>query len=184
MRRIVYYVATSLDGFICGPNDDISRFVADGNGVAKYLADLADFDTVIMGKNTYEFGYKFGLKPGQRAYQHMTHYIFSNSLKLDNPDSKVHVYPIELEKIKGLKNETGADIYLCGGGAFAGWLLDNNLIDILKIKLNPIILGNGVRLFGDSKKDLKLELIDTSKFDNGLQIMTYQIGGHIKSSTN
>jgi len=34
-----------------------------------------------MGKNTYEFGYKFGLKPGQRAYPHMTHYIFSNSLK-------------------------------------------------------------------------------------------------------
>jgi dihydrofolate reductase len=181
MRRIVYYVATSIDGFICGLNNDISGFVGEGNGVAKYLADLADYDTVIMGKNTYEFGYKFGLKPGQRAYPHMTHYIFSNSLKLDNPDPKVHVCPVDLEKIQKMKSETGTDIYLCGGGVFAGWLLDNDLINVLKIKLNSILLGNGVRLFGDSKKNLKLELTDTNKFDNGLQIMTYKIGGDVKS---
>ncbi len=62
----------SLDGFISGVNGDISGFVGDGNGVAKYLADLADYDTVIMGKNTYEFGYRFGLKPGKPAYPHMT----------------------------------------------------------------------------------------------------------------
>ncbi|HEY6437044.1 MAG TPA: dihydrofolate reductase family protein, partial [Ignavibacteriaceae bacterium] len=162
-------------------NNDISGFVGEGNGVAKYLADLVDYDTVIMGKNTYEFGYKFGLKPGQRAYPHMTHYIFSNNLKLDNPDPNVHVCPVELEKIKKIKSETGTDIYLCGGGVFAGWLLDNELIDVLKIKLNPILLGEGVRLFGDSKKDFKLEITDTNRFDNGLQIMTYKIGGHIKS---
>lgn len=181
VRRIVYYVATSLDGFICGHNEDISEFIGEGNGVDRYLKDLADYDTVIMGKNTYEFGYKFGLKPGQRAYQHMAHYIFSNSLKLDNLDSHVQVCPIELNKIRKLKNETGTDIYLCGGGTFAGWLLDNDLIDELKIKLNPIILGTGVRLFGDSKKVLKLELIHTNKFDKGLQIMTYEISRPIKS---
>ena len=44
MRRIVYYVASSLDGFISGLNDDISGFVASGNGVDKYLSDLANFD--------------------------------------------------------------------------------------------------------------------------------------------
>ena len=181
MRRIVYYVATSIDAFICGLNNDINGFVGEGNGVAQYLADLANYDTVIMGKNTYEFGYKFGLKPGQRAYPHMTHYIFSNSLKLERPDPGVHVYPIELETIQKLKEQIGTDIYLCGGGMFAGWLLDNNQIDVLKIKLNPIILGNGVRLFGESKKDMKLELMDTKQFDKGLQIMTYHITGHIKS---
>ena len=181
MRRIVYYVATSIDGFICGPDEDISGFVGEGNGVARYLADLAEYDTVIMGKNTYEFGYKFGLKPGQRAYQHMTHYIFSNSLKLDDPDPKVHVCPVELERIQELKSEAGTDIYLCGGGVFAGWLLDNEFIDVLKIKLNPIILGKGVRLFGGSRKDYRLELTDANSFDNGLQIMSYKISGNIKS---
>lgn len=175
MRKIVYYVASSLDGFICGPHEDISTFVGTGNGVAKYLEDLSDFDTVIMGRKTYEFGYKFGLKPGQRAYPHMTHYIFSNGLTLENSDPKVHVRPVEIERIKELKTETGTDIYLCGGGIFAGWLLDNDLIDALKIKLNPIILGDGVRLFGNSKKALRLELTDTGKFDKGLQIMTFHL---------
>jgi dihydrofolate reductase len=176
MRKIVYYVATSLDGFICGQNEDISQFVGEGNGVDQYLKDLADYDTVIMGRNTYEFGYKFGLKPGQRAYPHMAHYIFSNSLKFVNPDSNVQVCPLEINEVEKLKNESGTDIYLCGGGTFAGWLLDNDLIDVLKIKLNPIILGTGVRLFGDSKKVLTLELTNSNKYDGGLQIMTYQIG--------
>jgi len=174
MRKIVYYVATSLDGFICGLNEDISGFVGHGNGVAKYLADLSDFDTVLMGKNTYEFGYKFGLQPGQRAYPHMAHYIFSNSLTFENPDPKVRIRPIEIQEIRKLKEENGTDIYLCGGGQFAGWLADNGEIDILKIKLNPIVLGNGVRLFGNSKNNFKLDLVDSSNYENGLQIMTYE----------
>src|SRR5688572_2194558 len=135
MRKIVYYVASSLDGFISGLNEDISGFVGSGSGVEKYLADLANFDTVIMGRNTYEFGYKFGLKPGQRAYPHMTHYIFSETLKLENADPMVEVKRIDLQEIEAIQNKAGSDIYLCGGGRFAGWLLDNKKVDILKLKL-------------------------------------------------
>jgi dihydrofolate reductase len=153
MRKIVYYVASSIDGFISGLNDDISGFIGKGNGVEKYLADLANYDTVIMGRNTYEFGYKYGLQPGQPAYPHMKHYIFTNNLKMHE----------------------GADIYLCGGGQFAGWLLDNKKIDTLKLKLNPLILGQGKKLFGNSNSKYKLELLETSDYENGLQIMTYNI---------
>lgn len=78
MKKIIYYVATSIDGFISGLNEDISGFLPDGNGVQKYLDDLKEFKTVIMGRKTYEFGYKYGLKPGSPAYPHMDHYIFSN----------------------------------------------------------------------------------------------------------
>ena len=141
MRRIVYYVATSLDGFISGPNEEISGFVGNGNGVQKYLSDLALFDTVIMGRNTYEFGYKFGLKPGQPAYPHMTHYVFSNSLKFEQADPKVQIRRMDLEEIRQIREQPGTDVYLCGGGQFAGWLLDNQQIDLLRIKLNPLILG-------------------------------------------
>jgi dihydrofolate reductase len=175
MRKIVYYVAMSLDGFISGVNGDISGFVGHGNGVAKYLADLASYDTVIMGKNTYEFGYRFGLQPGKPAYPQMIHYIFSTSLTFDDPDPKVLVRPIRIEEIDKIKKQNGTDIYLCGGGQFAGWLLDNNQIDVLKIKLNPLILGNGVRIFGDASSDFKLELIETDRYDHGLQIMTYKL---------
>ena len=84
MPKIIYYVASSLDGFIAGPEDDISDFAAGGSGVDQYLSDLQNFKTVIMGRRTYEFGYQYGLKPGQPAYPHMEHFIFSSSLQLAN----------------------------------------------------------------------------------------------------
>ena len=175
MRKIVYYVASSLDGFISGLNDDISGFVGTGNGVEKYLSDLLNFDTVIMGRHTYEFGYKFGLQPGLPAYPHMLHYIFSDNLRLENADPKVQVKKINLQEIETIQNQPGTDIYLCGGGQFAGWLLDNKKIDTLKLKLNPLILGQGVKIFGSSKRSCKIELNNSEVYDNGLQIMTFII---------
>ncbi len=175
MRNIVYYVASTLDGFISKPGDDISGFVGEGNGVSKYLADLANFDTVVMGKNTYEFGYKYGLKPGEAPYKNMRHYIFSETLKFAKSDSNVHVCAHDINIIKDLKKEKGTDIYLCGGGTFAGWLLDNKQIDILRIKLNPLIAGQGTRLFGESVSSYGTQLIDTAKYDNGLQIISYRL---------
>jgi dihydrofolate reductase len=175
MRNIVYYVATSLDGFISGPDGDISGFVSKGSGVDQYLQDLQAYDTVIMGRNTYEFGYRFGLTPGQPAYSHMRHYIFSDHLSIEKLHPKVQIKPIQMDEIERIRKETGTDIYLCGGGEFAGWLLDNKKINTLKLKLNPMILSDGVRLFGKSKTKFQLELQESSPYDHGLQIMTYKI---------
>jgi dihydrofolate reductase/ribosomal protein S18 acetylase RimI-like enzyme len=176
MRKIIYYVAASLDGFISGPNGDISAFAATGNGVKKYLSDLKNFDTVIMGRKTYEFGYKYGLVPGQPAYSGMTHYIFSGgSLKFENLHPNVHIVEPNLTEIENIQKQEGTDIYLCGGGQFAGWLLLNQKIDILKLKLNPILLGKGVRIFDNADAAYQLNLLDTEKYEQGLQIVTYQI---------
>ena len=177
MRKIIYYIATSLDGFIAGENDDVSGFIYTGDGVETYLNDLKSFDTVIMGRSTYEFGYKFGAIPGEPspAYPHMKHFIFSNNLTLDNLSDQVQIKKIDLNEIHNLKNQEGSDIYLCGGGQFAGWLLDNKQIDILKIKVNPLILNRGTKLFGESKGKYKLQLLESKNFEHGLQISSYQI---------
>ncbi len=175
MNKIIYYVAVSLDGYISGPNEDVSRFVGKGDGVERYLADLKQFKTVIMGRKTYEFGYKYGLVPGQPAYSHMEHYIFSHSLKLENMHENVHIEPPDVDRIKIIRENSPSDVYLCGGGQFAGWLLDHELIDELILKINPIILGGGVRIFGDSTKDCSLTLIESQMYDNGLQISRYKI---------
>jgi dihydrofolate reductase len=105
----------------------------------------------------------------------MEHYIFSNSVQLENPHTKVHVEKPSLEKIDALKRENGTDIYLCGGGMFAGWLLDNGRIDVLKLKLNPIILGGGVKLFGTSASTATLLLRERQHHDHGLEILTYEL---------
>ena len=175
MSRIIYYVASSLDGFIAGPNDDVSKFVFLGAGVEKYQADLAAFKTVIMGRKTYEFGYQFGPQPGQPAYPHMEHFIFSDSLKFDNAADSVHVVERSVEQVNDLKEKASTDIYLCGGGQFAGWLLDHGLVDQLKLKLNPIVLGGGVPLFGEAKTQVQLILNGSEVFEDGLQILDYNV---------
>tara|TARA_R110000744_G_scaffold294011_1_gene404296 strand:+ start:468 stop:899 length:432 start_codon:yes stop_codon:yes gene_type:complete len=140
------------------------------------LVDLKEFETVIMGRKTYEFGYGFGLKSGQPAYPHMVHYIFSKSLSFENKHEKVHVLTdYETEKIRELKETSKTHIYLCGGGIFAGWLLEQKFIDVLKVKLNPLLLGDGIRLFGNSKQGYKLNLTETQSYDHGLVFNTYDI---------
>ncbi len=175
MQKIVYYVAISLDGFIAGKDDDISQFSPNGEGVEKYLSDLKKFETVIMGRRTYEFGYKFGLEPGQAAYPHMQHHIFSDSIQLKKRANNVHIETKSIERVKEIRANSKTDVYLCGGGQFAGWLLDNGLIDQLKIKLNPIIIGEGIRLFGQSTTKANWKIIERLSFDDGLQILTYEI---------
>ena len=175
MQKIVYYVASSLDGFIAGKNDDISMFIPQGKGVDKYLADLKYFETVIMGRRTYEFGYQYGLKPGQPAYPHMEHHIFSDTIQIEQLADSVHIEAKSLERVEEIKSKSKTDVYLCGGGAFAGWLLDNGLIDQLKLKLNPIVLGDGIPLFGNSSTNAKWNLVEKEAFEDGLQILTYEL---------
>ena len=175
MPEIIYYVAGSLDGYIAGENDDISTFVASGKGVEKYLSDLQKFETVIMGRLTYEFGYKVGLKPGQPAYPHMQHHIFSDTLEIETLSDKVLIEKRSINRIKEIRDASNTNVYLCGGGQFAGWLLDNGLIDQLKLKLNPIVLGSGIPLFGDSDSSFSGKLIEREFFDEGFAILTYHI---------
>ncbi len=175
MRKIIYYVATSLDGFIAGKNNDISMFAMEGEGVEQYTYDLESFDTVIMGRKTYEFGYQFGLKPGSPAYPHMEHFIFSDHLTLENASEQVNVVPLELDHLNELKYQTGSDIYLCGGGMFAGWLMRHGMIDEIKLKVNPILLGSGVKLFGDYTDPYRLNVTYNQSFEDGFQIITYQV---------
>lgn len=175
MPQIVYYVATSLDGFIAGPNDDISLFSTAGKGVDQYLADLQTFQTVIMGRRTYEFGYQYGLIPGQPAYPHMQHHIFSERLKFDQVHPAVHIEPRDIERVKAIKASSPTDVYLCGGGTFAAWLLAHGLIDVLKVKINPIVLGSGIRLFGESTKTCSWDLQTSKPYPSGLLINTYTL---------
>ena len=175
MPKIHYYIAISLDGYISGENGDIGGFLGEGKGIQKYLSDLNDYETVIMGRNTYEFGYQYGLKPGDLAYPHMDHFIFSDTLSIEGANDKLSIKKLELDEIKNIRANSNTDVYLCGGGMFAGWLLEHEQIDVLKLKINPLVIGKGVRLFGDYEKRFSLKLIDTETYEDGLLINTYEI---------
>jgi len=175
MRKIVYYVAITLDGYICGPDESIEGYVDRGSGLEKYLSDLESFDTVIMGRKTYEFGFKFGLIPGQPAYKHMQHFIFSETASYENMHDQVKIVPRNIDLVRQMKEDTGSSIYLCGGSIFAGWLLQHRLIDELKIKMSPVIFGSGLPMFSGVQNLYHLKLIDSQQHDHGMMINSYTV---------
>ncbi len=132
-----------------------------------------------MGRTTYEFGYEYGLKPGIAPYPTMRNYVFSKSLRIDSPiDERLTIVRSDaVPFVRDLKNADGGRIYLCGGGIFASTLLHNNLIDSLIIKLNPVLLGKGIRLFERSNRKADLSLIDTKIYQSGVVLLTYSIEG-------
>lgn len=147
MRELIYDVAVSIDGFICRADGAIDDFAMDGPHVADYQARLATYDTVVMGRKTYEFGYQYGLEPGRRAYPHMEHYVVSSSLEFEHEHELNLVPDGAADLVRDLKHQTGSAIYLCGGGQLAGFLLREQLIDRLILKVNPILIGEGRPLF-------------------------------------
>ncbi|XXY85034.1 dihydrofolate reductase family protein [Sorangium sp. So ce295] len=66
-------------------------------------------------------------------------------------------------------------MYLCAGGAFAGFLLDHDLIDQLVLKVNPIVFGHGVRLFGGSSRKVELALLGATSYTNGVSLLRYDV---------
>jgi len=175
MRSLIYDVAMSIDGFIAGAGGDASALPFEGPHVEAYLTRLATYGTVLMGRRTYEFGYAFGLKPGARAYPHMDHHIVSTSLLLP-PDAEVALVTGELRaEVLRLKTAEGGPIYLCGGGQLAGALARLGLIDILRLKIAPLVLGNGIKLFEALDQPLRLREIAREAYANGVTYAEFAV---------
>lgn len=167
MQAIIYDVAVSADGYIAGPHADIAKFPAGGQIVDDYLNRLKSYSCAIMGRMTYEFGYRFGLEPGENPYPHMHCVVFSRHIDLP-ADTEVEIVRTKAaERIRQLRRNGTSPVYLCGGGQFAGWLLSLGMIDKLRLKRAPIFLGSGTRLFGDRTEDFDARLLASKLYDDG-----------------
>lgn len=141
MHPLIYDVAVSLDGFIAGPDADVSAFPAEGRVVAAYLARLKSYRHCIMGRRTYEFGYSYRLPLGANPYPEMETLVFSDTLDLPAGVEVVQVRGPAAMAVRALQARAVGPVYLCGG-AFAGALLAERLIDILSLKC---VSGSGRR---------------------------------------
>ncbi len=176
-RKVVYYIAMTVDHYIAHEDGGIEGFAADGHYIADYINSLRDYDTVLMGRSTYEFGYQYGIQPGQAVptYGHMMQYVFSRSMEaFDNHGLKV-VQSDAADFVCDLKTQGGGDIYLCGGGRLAGTLLDAGLVDELILKLNPVVFGGGIPVFGGLCEGFDLSLLDTKVYNNGVVFLHYAL---------
>lgn len=175
MRKIIYHIAVTLDNYIARKDGSVDGFAMEGDHATEFFASLQEYGTVLMGRKTYEFGFQFGLKPGQPAYPHLQHYVFSSSMQFEPTERVVLVKENELEVVRQLKQEEGKSIWLCGGGEFAGFLLEHELIDEVVVKINPLVLGDGKPLFGTSTKQVALECIGSKQYNNGVLLVSYKI---------
>ncbi|MDP9779812.1 dihydrofolate reductase [Nakamurella flavida] len=159
VRELVYYVATSVDGYIADPTGAFDAFPVEGDHMAVVLDEYADalpghvlralgidppgtrFDTVVMGWNTLAPALAAGI---DSPYPHLRQIVASRQDRDVAPAVTLTHDPVAT--VRALKKETGRSIWLCGGGELAASLLPE--IDRLVIKRNPLVFGAGIPLFG------------------------------------
>lgn len=172
MRKVILYIAMSLDGFIAKKDDDISwlTYVEMKDEDYGYAEFTKKIDTVIMGRRTYDKVITFGINMADSENQ--TFIITHQQL----PSKKnLHFYNGDITTlINDLKIKPGKDIFVDGGAEIVNLLLKFNLIDEYIISVIPVLLGSGIRLF-DSNGEMKyLELIESKSFSSGLVQMHYR----------
>jgi len=172
MSDLVYYVASTLDGFIAHSDGSFGGFEWDDDVVADFQADLEQFGTVLMGRKTYDVG----LREGKTSpYPSMRQIVCSQTLE-SSPDPEVEIVDEDIAGfVRHLKSEADAPVWLCGGAEIASVLMAAGLIDRVVVKLNPVVFGNGIPLFEDSVSQSSLVLTDSKVYDCGIILLRYSV---------
>jgi dihydrofolate reductase len=152
LRRIRYAVATSLDGYIAGPNGEADWIIMDPD--IDFGAIFNEFDTFLMGRRT------FALMPqgGSSFDSGMKTFVFSRTLRpSDYPDVTI-VSERPAETLEALKAMPGKDIWLFGGGELFRSLADAGLVDTVELAVIPVLLGGGIPFLPPPASKHELEL--------------------------
>ena len=174
MRKLSLFIATSLDGYIAKPNDDLSflKLVekeGEDYGYAKFTDTI---DTFIIGRKTYDYVLK---EIGSSHYDNGQRDVYVIT-KTERPGvGRTTFYTGNLaELVKQLKSINGKNIYCDGGAEVINELLKFDLIDEYIISIIPVLLGNGTTLFKDGRPEQQLEFVSAKTFDTGLTQLYYK----------
>lgn len=174
MRKLSLFIATSLDGYIAKPNDDLSflKLVEKEGEDYGYAAFTANIDTIILGRKTYDYVVR---EIGSSHYDngHRDVYVITRTAR---PSAgRTTFYTGKLTELVGqLKSGGGKNIYCDGGAEIIHELLQHDLIDELIISIIPILVGNGTKLFKDNRPEQQLEFVSVKSFDTGLVQLHYR----------
>jgi dihydrofolate reductase len=171
MRRIRYAVATSLDGYIAGPNGEYDWIVR--NSDIDFRALFDQFDTALLGRRTYEVT----LSPGAPPWPpEMSLYVFSRTLRqCDHPEVTIVADKLE-ETVAALRAmKSGKDIWLFGGGLLFRSLLEAGVVDTVEVAISPVLLGGGLPLLSPPAKQAKLKLTGHTVYKTGIVSLEYAV---------
>lgn len=176
--RLVATEYVSLDGIFDEPgqwsgpwfNEEAMKFKAD---------ELDHADAQLLGRKTYEgFARAWPTMEGTGDFgvkmNTMPKYVVTSTLTtLDWPGS-VAVKGDVAAGVRKLKEKPGDDLLLAGSGMLFNYLLGEDLIDLYRLMVHPVVIGHGNRLFRDSAAVRKLRLVDTKRFATGIVILEFE----------
>jgi dihydrofolate reductase len=185
MGRIVVTEFISLDGVIEDPGgaEDYKyggwsfEFSRGEEGDKFKLDEALEADALLLGRVTYEgFAAAWPSRDGEFAdkFNNMPKYVVSSTL--ENPDwSNSTVLKGDVaEEVAGLRQRIDGDIVVHGSAKLVQTLLDDGLVDELRLMVFPVVLGAGKRLFGDTSDKARLRLTDSKMVGDGVAILVYQ----------
>lgn len=172
-RKVILYIAASLDLHITKPNDDLSFLSLvekDGEDYG-YNQFIHSVDTVIIGRKTYDWVMKH-----VPEFVHKDKDCFVITRTTKPSEGKIQFYTGDLkELVLNLKQKVGKNIFVDGGAEIVNELMKHHLIDEIILSIIPVILGEGVKLFKDGIPEEKLILESSRSFEKGLVQLHYHI---------
>lgn len=173
MRKVVLFIAMSLDGYIAdsrGGVDWLKGQGCDSENLDVYSEFVKEIDTVLMGWNTYH-QVVTELSPEEWIYRDLCTYVITHNERISTEQILfTDENPVDL--LKRLKAEKGRNIWICGGANLVRQLMSRDMIDEYYISVIPTLLGSGLRLFGTAEKEIKLKLLKTQTY-NGITDLVY-----------
>jgi dihydrofolate reductase len=171
-RPLILYIATSLDGYIAQPNDELGFLsIVEQDGQDYGYADfMSTVDAVIVGRKTYDKVLSMGFD-----FPHADKEAYVITRTARPAIGSVTFYTGDLgELVARLKSQPGKTIFCDGGAEIVNELMRRDLIDEFIISIIPIFVGSGTKLFHDGRPELPLELVSATTFEKGLVQVHYR----------
>ena len=170
MRRVRYRVAASLDGYIAGPDGEIDWIVHDP--ATDWTALFAGFDTVLLGRRTYELTRQPGAPAWPAGWRV---FVFSRTLAAAQDPSVTVVTADGTAAVADLRAESGRDIWLFGGGSLFASLLAAGVVDQIEVAVMPVLLGGGIPLAAPEAPGARLALTHSDVSPSGIVSLHYDV---------
>lgn len=166
MRKLVLYIAVSLDGFIAGEGERLDWLDrVEGQGDNGYEVFYSGVDTLLMGRKTYDWI----MANAEFPYSGKECYVFSHTPK-ENTKDVTFVSEDPAEFVSRLKEQSGKKIWLVGGGGLLKPLLAKNLVDELILTIAPVVLGKGIPLFHELEREAGFVLTGMERYGQFAQL--------------
>lgn len=167
-RKLVLFIATSLDGYIATTNDSLEwLFQVEGEGDNGYSEFYETVDTVMMGRRTYEWLLRQELE--EFPYKNKECYVFTRS-SMEKDENVTFINEEIFPFINKLKHQEGKNIWIVGGGNLLHPFMKEKLIDELIVTIAPVIIGKGIPLFQEGDYQVNLSLKSTRTFNQFVEL--------------